>query len=163
MNLKRWLLTCMLLSSLAGASHAAIDTYRFANDDLRERFHQLTQQLRCPKCQNQDIADSNAPIAGDLRREIHRLLTEGKSDEQIIEFMVDRYGEFVRYRPALTARTGLLWFGPAALLVAGVGVIAVTVRRRRRQPATSPRDLDPGERARLADLLAQKPLDEDRP
>lgn len=161
--MKRWLLTSMLLLSLAGAAQAAIDTYQFADDDQRERFHQLTQQLRCPKCQNQDIADSNAPIAGDLRREIHRLLTDGKDDAQIIEFMVDRYGEFVRYKPALTARTGLLWFGPAALLVIGMGVIAVTLRRRRRQPETSPRDLDPAERARLAALLAQQPLDEDRP
>jgi len=161
--MKRWLLTSMLLLSLAGAAQAAIDTYQFADDDQRERFHQLTQQLRCPKCQNQDIADSNAPIAGDLRREIHRLLTDGKDDAQIIEFMVDRYGEFVRYKPALTARTGLLWFGPAALLVIGMGVIAVTLRRRRRQPETSPRDLDPAERARLATLLAQQPLDEDRP
>lgn len=161
--MKRWLLTSMLLLSVAGAAQAAIDTYQFADDDQRERFHQLTQQLRCPKCQNQDIADSNAPIAGDLRREIHRLLTDGKDDAQIIEFMVDRYGEFVRYKPALTARTGLLWFGPAALLVIGMGVIAVTLRRRRRQPETSPRDLDPAERARLAALLAQQPLDEDRP
>jgi len=161
--MKRWLLTSMLLLSLAGAAQAAIDTYQFADDDQRERFHQLTQQLRCPKCQNQDIADSNAPIAGDLRREIHRLLIDGKDDAQIIEFMVDRYGEFVRYKPALTARTGLLWFGPAALLVIGMGVIAVTLRRRRRQPETSPRDLDPAERARLAALLAQQPLDEDRP
>lgn len=161
--MKRWLLTSMLLLSVAGAAQAAIDTYQFADDDQRERFHQLTQQLRCPKCQNQDIADSNAPIAGDLRREIHRLLIDGKDDAQIIEFMVDRYGEFVRYKPALTARTGLLWFGPAALLVIGMGVIAVTLRRRRRQPETSPRDLDPAERARLAALLAQQPLDEDRP
>nr|WP_314570439.1 cytochrome c-type biogenesis protein [uncultured Pseudomonas sp.] len=161
--MKRWLLLSILLLSLSGVARAAIDTYQFANDQMRERFHQLTQQLRCPKCQNQDIADSNAPIAGDLRREIHRLLTEGKDDGQIIEFMVDRYGAFVRYKPALTARTGLLWFGPAVLLVVGVGVIALTLRRRRRQPATSTRDLDPAERARLAALLAQKPLDDDRP
>lgn len=161
--MKRWLITAILLLGLANTAQAAIDTYAFANDDQRERFHQLTQQLRCPKCQNQDIADSNAPIAGDLRREIHRLLSEGSDDAQIIEFMVERYGEFVRYKPALTARTGLLWFGPAGLLAVGVLVIAVTLRRRRLQPAASPRDLDPAERARLATLLAQKPLDDDRP
>ena len=161
--MKRFLAAMVLGLSLAGVAHAAIDTYEFAKEGDRERFRELTKELRCPKCQNQDIADSNAPIASDLRREIHRLLTEGKDDGQIIEFMVDRYGEFVRYKPALTARTGLLWFGPAVLLVVGVGVIALTLRRRRRQPATSPRDLDPAERARLAALLAQKPLDEDRP
>lgn len=156
-------LMLMLMLSLAGAAQAAIDTYRFANDEQRERFTELTQQLRCPKCQNQDIADSNAPIAADLRREIHRLLVEGQDNAQIIDFMVDRYGEFVRYRPALTARTGLLWFGPAALLFGGMLVIAVTLRRRNKQPATSPRNLCPAERARLAALLAQKPLDDDRP
>ena len=161
--MKRCLVSLIWVLSLAGAAHAAIDTYQFANDDQRERFTELTQQLRCPKCQNQDIADSNAPIAADLRREIHRLLVEGQDDAQIIDFMVDRYGEFVRYKPALTARTGLLWFGPAALFFGGIVVITVTLRRRGKQPATSPRDLCPAERARLAALLAQKPLDDDRP
>jgi cytochrome c-type biogenesis protein CcmH len=81
-------------------------------------FRELTKELRCPKCQNQDIADSNAPIAADLRKEIFRMLGEGKDNQQIIDFMVDRYGDFVRYKPALNAKTALLWFGPAGLLLA---------------------------------------------
>jgi cytochrome c-type biogenesis protein CcmH len=113
----------------------------------------LTQELRCPKCQNQDIADSNAPIAADLRREIFRMLGEGKDNQQIVDFMVDRYGEFVRYKPALTARTWLLWFGPGALLVVGVGVILLIVRRRKHSGADTEPELSPEERTRLATLL----------
>ncbi|MGH8483090.1 MAG: cytochrome c-type biogenesis protein, partial [Pseudomonas sp.] len=90
--MKRWLAAAMLGLSLAGVAHAAIDTYQFADDAERERYKDLTKELRCPKCQNQDIADSNAPIAADLRREIFRMLGEGKSNAQIVEFMVDRYG-----------------------------------------------------------------------
>ncbi|WPP01356.1 cytochrome c-type biogenesis protein [Pseudomonas sp. HR96] len=152
--MKRWLSAAALTLSLAGVAQAAIDTYQFANDAERERFVQLTQQLRCPKCQNQDIADSNAPIAADLRREIFRMLGEGRNNQQIIDFMVDRYGEFVRYKPALTARTSLLWFGPAGLLLAGVVVIGVLVRRRRGAPAAATDELAPAERERLAQLLA---------
>ena len=114
--MKRLLAAAVLALGLAGVAHAAIDTYEFAKDGDRERFRELTKELRCPKCQNQDIADSNAPIAADLRKEIFRMLGEGKDNQQIIDFMVDRYGDFVRYKPALTARTWLLWFGPGILL-----------------------------------------------
>ena len=161
--MRRWLVALALGLSLSGLAHAAIDTYQFANDVERQRFRELTQELRCPKCQNQDIADSNAPIAADLRKEIFRMLGEGKSNGQIVEFMVDRYGEFVRYKPALSSRTWLLWFGPAGLLLGGVVAIALIVRRRRAQAVTSPRDLSEAERLRLAALLDKKPLDKDRP
>lgn len=134
-------------------AHAAIDTYQFANDSERERFHELTKELRCPKCQNQDIADSNAPIAADLRKEIFRMLGEGKDNQQIVDFMVDRYGDFVRYNPALTGKTALLWFGPAALLLGGLVIIAVIVRRRRAQRGDSPNTLSAEERQRLDQLL----------
>lgn len=151
--MKRWLAAAGLALGLAGVAQAAIDTYQFANDAERERYRELTQELRCPKCQNQDIADSNAPIAADLRREIFRMLGEGKDNQQIIDFMVDRYGEFVRYKPALTARTWLLWFGPGVLLVGGVGVILLIVRRRRATGTDAEPELSPEERARLATLL----------
>ena len=161
--MRRWLAAIALGLSLSGVAHAAIDTYQFANDGERQRFRELTQELRCPKCQNQDIADSNAPIAADLRREIFRMLGEGKSNAQIVEFMVDRYGEFVRYKPALSSRTWLLWFGPAGLLLGGAVAIALIVRRRRGQGVASPRDLSEAERLRLAALLDKKPLDKNRP
>ncbi|MCY1393390.1 Cytochrome c-type biogenesis protein CcmH [compost metagenome] len=151
--MRRWLAAAVLGLSLAGVAHAAIDTYEFANDSDRERFHQLTKELRCPKCQNQDIADSNAPIATDLRREIFRMLGEGKDNQQIIDFMVDRYGDFVRYKPALNSRTWLLWFGPAGLLLGGLVVIAVIVRRRRSERPEGATELSEAERQRLAQLL----------
>ena len=152
--MKRWLAAVALGFTLAGAAHAAIDTYEFADDAERARFRELTQELRCPKCQNQDIADSNAPIATDLRREIYRMLGEGKSNQQIIDFMVDRYGDFVRYKPALTGKTAVLWFGPLALLVGGVVLIGVIVGRRRRVSQAEGADsLSAEERQRLAALL----------
>ena len=154
--MKRLLAAAVLALGLAGVAHAAIDTYVFASDAERARFRELTQELRCPKCQNQDIADSNAPIAADLRKEIFRLLEEGKDDQQIIDFMVDRYGDFVRYKPALNAKTALLWFGPAGLLLTGLVVMAVIVRRRRAAPTDGSDALSPEERKRLDHLLEAK-------
>ena len=152
--MKRWLAALVCGLALTGIAHAAIDTYEFANDAERARFRELTQELRCPKCQNQDLADSNAPIATDLRREIFRMLGEGKDNQQIIDFMVDRYGDFVRYKPALTSKTVVLWFGPLALLVGGVVVIGVIVGRRRRTARAEASDtLSAEERQRLATLL----------
>lgn len=141
-----WLVLALMWASLA---QAAIETYGFDNDAQRARFAALTRELRCPKCQNQDLADSNAPIAADLRREIHRLMVEGNSDEQVITYLVDRYGEFVRYRPAFEARTWLLWLGPGVFLLVG-GVIGYRLLRRR-SPLTA--TLTDAEQARLAHVL----------
>lgn len=138
----------LLFSTLA---QAAIDTYAFTDDSQRARFADLTQQLRCPKCQNQDLADSNAPIAADLRREIHRLLLGGKTDQEIVDYLVARYGSFVRYKPAFEARTLLLWLGPGALLLGGAGLVWLLLRRRDADAA--PQALSPEEQARLATLL----------
>ena len=150
------LLAAVVLSlglGLVSLAHAAIDAYEFRDDAERARYAQLTKELRCPKCQNQDIADSNAPIAADLRKEIFRMLGEGRSNQQIIDFMVDRYGDFVRYKPALSSKTWLLWFGPAGLLVGGLIVIGVIVVRRRGQAGGQHQTLSEEERLRLAHLL----------
>ncbi|MCI0912535.1 cytochrome c-type biogenesis protein [Pseudomonas putida] len=154
--MKRWLAAAVLALGVAGVAKAAIDTYQFRDDAERERYQQLTKELRCPKCQNQDIADSNAPIAADLRREIFRMLGEGKSNQQIVDFMVDRYGDFVRYKPALTGRTWLLWFGPGILLVGGFAVLWVIVRRRRVPATPGSQELSVEERERLAKLLEKE-------
>ncbi|MFH6569198.1 MULTISPECIES: cytochrome c-type biogenesis protein [Pseudomonas] len=152
--MKRWLAAVVFGLTLTGIAQAAIDTYEFANDAERERFRELTKELRCPKCQNQDIADSNAPIATDLRREIFRMLGEGKDNQQILDFMVSRYGDFVLYKPALTSKTVVLWFGPLALLVGGLVVIGVIVgRRRRTEQAEGSDTLSAEERKRLDTLL----------
>lgn len=147
----------LALLLLSGAAVAAIDTYEFDTEEQRARFYQLSNELRCPKCQNQNIADSNAPIANDLRREIFRMLDEGQSNDQIIDFMVMRYGEFVRYRPKLTAQTAVLWFAPAIFLLAGlIGLIVMVRRRQRDQIASAEQHLDADEQQRLKALLEKK-------
>ena len=138
---------------LCGVAHAAIDTYRFDNEADRARYRHLVEELRCPKCQNQNIADSNAPIAKDLRGEIHRMLVAGSSDEQIIDHLVLRYGDFVLYKPRLTTRTALLWYGPAGLLVLGLGVLGIIVLRRRSHRESTAQGLTDDEQRRLAALL----------
>ena len=95
-----------------------------------QRFHKLTLELRCVMCQNQSLADSDAPIAHDLRREVFNLMREGRSDAEIKAFLVDRYGEFVLYRPQFGGGALLLWLGPAVVLLAGAAVVVVVVRRR---------------------------------
>ena len=151
--MKRLLAVIALGLGVLGNGQAAIDTRDFADDGQRQRFHDLASVLRCPKCQNQNIAESSSPIASDLRGEIQRMLGEGRSDEQIIDFMVSRYGEFVLYQPPLSSRTALLWFGPAALLLAGgVAVAAIVANRRRPRPAATGA-LSDAERRRLAGLL----------
>ncbi|WP_426142086.1 cytochrome c-type biogenesis protein [Pseudomonas sp. DWP3-1-2] len=151
--MKRFLAAAVLSLGLVTIANAAIDAYEFRDDAERARYAELTKELRCPKCQNQDIADSNAPIAADLRKEIFRMLGEGQSNQQIIDFMVDRYGDFVRYKPVLSSRTWLLWFGPAGLLIGGLLVIGVIVVRRRGQGRVESDTLSDEERQRLAHLL----------
>ncbi|AQL36905.1 cytochrome c-type biogenesis protein [Pseudomonas syringae] len=151
--MKRCLSVILLNLLLCGIVHAAIDAYTFRDDAERARYSELTRELRCPKCQNQDIADSNAPIAADLRKEIYRMLGEGQSNQQIIDFMVDRYGDFVRYKPSLNSRTWLLWFGPAGLLLGGMVVIGFIVMRRRKQRSAPAAVLSEDEQQRLARLL----------
>jgi len=116
---------------------ASIDLYEFSTEENQLRYKELTKELRCPKCQNQDIADSNAPIASDMRREVHRLLEEGQDNRSIISFMVDRFGEFVSYKPQVKPATYLLWYGPWALLVFGVLIIIVMASRRASNQKTS--------------------------
>lgn len=146
-------LALLLCTSVA---QAAIDTYEFRDDLTRERFTALAAELRCPKCQNQNIADSNSPIAKDLRDELHRLLENGASDSEIVDFMVTRYGEFVLYRPRMSSQTYLLWYGPAALLVIGILVVLVVSGKRKSDGKKSQNSgLSAQEQQRLDQLLKQ--------
>jgi len=131
---------CLLAGMIALAGAAlAIDTERAFDDPvLQERYERINRELRCLVCQNQTIADSNATLASDLRREVRELIAAGKSDEQIREFMIERYGDFVLYRPRMTATNFLLWAAPVLLLLIG-GVAVVRVVRRRAQEA----DIEP--------------------
>ena len=158
--MKRLLISAGLALGLLASAQAAIDTFEFANDAERQRYRSLIEELRCPKCQNQNIADSDAPIATDLRNEIFRMLEEGKSNDEIIDFLVSRYGDFVLYKPPLTSRTLLLWYGPAGMLVIGFGVLGVILIRRRSQNKDRlAAGLSLDEQTRLAALLEQNSQD----
>jgi cytochrome c-type biogenesis protein CcmH len=104
-----------------------------ANEN-EQRIRQLEEKLRCLVCQNQTLADSNAELAGDLRREVREQVAAGRSDQQIVDFLVQRYGDFVLYEPPFKSTTALLWLGPFVLLAAAVLVLVATLRRRRRAP-----------------------------
>jgi cytochrome c-type biogenesis protein CcmH len=137
---------------LASVVLAVIETYEFSSPDLELRYHQLSQELRCPKCQNQNIADSNAPIARDLRVVLYEQLEQGATDDEILAFMVARYGEFVRYRPGVDRNTVLLWAAPGLLLMLGAAGLLIHLRQRTSARST---DLTEAEQAEIARLLGE--------
>ena len=128
------LAVAILLALLCSHALAVIETYEFSSEFLEARYYQLSQELRCPKCQNQNIADSNAPIARDLRALLHRQLEAGASDDEILAFMVERYGEFVRYRPDVNPQTAVLWYFPIGAV--GLGLLMLGLHLYRRREAT---------------------------
>jgi cytochrome c-type biogenesis protein CcmH len=129
--MKRWLFGLLLALATATAMAQTSDPapLRFHDASEETRFHALVTELRCVMCQNQSLADSNAQIAHDLRREVLVLMRQGRSDAQIRDYLVARYGEFVLYEPRVEQKTWLLWFGPALLLLGGGFVVARVVRR----------------------------------
>mgnify|MGYP001814700437 FL=1 len=150
-----WTLLLLLAGGLAPfTAQAVIETYEFSDPQLEERYQDLSGELRCPKCQNQNIADSNAPIAQDLRKLLHQQLETGASDDEILQYMVARYGEFVRYRPRFSGATALLWLAPGILLLLGVLSVVVTLRGRR-QPGTAEAELTEDDQRRLRELIAK--------
>lgn len=155
--MKRFIYALGLTLACFGTAQASIDTYEFSTQAERDRYRPLVEELRCPKCQNQNIADSDAPIAMDMRDEIFKKLEEGQSNEQIVEFLVDRYGDFVRYKPPVNKKTLILWYGPAAFLTFGFAMVAMIVIRRRRSTRTEQNEqqLSSDEKARLSDILKQ--------
>lgn len=148
----RWLALIMLLTpGLGWAGEAKL----LAEDPAAEaRLKHLAVELRCLVCQNQTLADSNAPLAEDLRREVREMIAKNMSDEEIIDFLVQRYGDFVLYRPPWKATTTLLWVGPFLLLGAGAAALVVALKRRaQRQPVEMP--VTDEERRRVEQLLSQ--------
>jgi cytochrome c-type biogenesis protein CcmH len=131
-SLLRIFLLAILLAS--GGNALAIDAQDAFDDPvLQERYENINRELRCLVCQNQTIADSNATLAQDLRREVRDMIAAGQTDEQIRVFMIERYGDFVLYRPRMTAGNFLLWAAPVLLLVIGALVLVRVVRRRARE------------------------------
>lgn len=142
-----------VLAAVSLSATAAIDVEPLSTEEKEMRYRVLIVELRCPKCQNENLAESNAPIAADLRREVRRLLEEGKSDREIIDFLVARYGDYIRYRPPVQKNTLLLWFAPALLLAVALATAAVVIRRRRHSSAASEQAISGEDRERLRHLL----------
>lgn len=131
---------------------AAVDVYEFSSEERRDRYQKFIEELRCPKCKNNNLAGTNSQIAIDLRRELHRMVEQGANDEEIVDFMVSRYGEFVLYRPRLQRSTMALWGGPILFISLGALVVGLIVWRRRRS-GDSKSELSETEQAELDQLL----------
>jgi cytochrome c-type biogenesis protein CcmH len=144
------------LFAFALSAHAAIEAYKFGDPAQEARYKGLIDELRCLVCQNQNLADSNAELAQDLRRKTYEMVTAGKSDREVVDYMVQRYGDFVLYRPPLNASTLFLWIGPFVILAVGIAVLLRVVQRRR---VTDEVAVDAAEIARVEKLLAE---DKDR-
>ena len=136
----RIVLACLGLG-LATASLAIDPAPPFEDPELEARYRALVQEIRCLVCQNQTIADSNAFLAADLRREIREMMAQGATDDEIVQFLVERYGDFVLYRPPLKPATWALWGAPAFLLAVGLVVFARVLRARAAQPLDDAEDL----------------------
>ncbi len=134
--------------------YAQVDTFEFDNDEQQGRFRQLSNELRCPMCQNTNLSGSTGGVAEDLRREIHRMILEGMSNEEIEQFMFERYGDFIFYRPRLRAETILLWFGPLLFLIIG-GFVAYGIFRRANSVDRTTVDLDEEQEAKLNELVGK--------
>jgi cytochrome c-type biogenesis protein CcmH len=144
------------LFALAFSAHAVIEAYKFDDPAQEARYKVLIEELRCLVCQNQNLADSNAELAQDLRRKTYEMITAGKTEEEVVAYMVQRYGDFVMYRPPLNATTLFLWIGPFVILAVGIAVLLRVVQRRR---AGDEAAVDAADIARVERLLAE---DKDR-
>ncbi|MDF7680384.1 cytochrome c-type biogenesis protein CcmH [Enterobacteriaceae bacterium ESL0689] len=147
---KQWLI--LLIIFISGQVSAVIDTWQFKDEAQEQQFRSLTEQLRCPKCQNNSIADSNSMIAADMRQKVFELMQQGQSHQQIIDYMVARYGNFVTYDPPLTAATLILWLAPILFILSG-GMVIWRITRRRPTTDQQSSDLNAAEQQRLKQLL----------
>ncbi len=138
--MRKLILTTLLLLTWAGVSLGGIETRQFESPEQEAAYKELVFELRCLVCQNQNLADSNAELAVDLRNEVYRMLKEGKSKREVLDFMVARYGEFVLYRPPVDKATALLWFGPVIMLAIGLLIVILFIRRHRNRPGENDPD-----------------------
>lgn len=132
------LLSLFALVFVSSNSLAAIEEHQFASSKQEQLYQQLIQELRCLVCQNQNLADSNADLAKDLRNKTYKMVIANKSHKEIADFMVARYGDFVLYRPPVNTATALLWFGPFVLLILALMFVLLHLRKRGRQTGVEP-------------------------
>lgn len=150
-----WILMLAAFVSAGPAMHAQVDTFEFQTVEQQQRFRQLSDELRCPMCQNTNLTGSSGGVAEDLRREIHRMILEGMTNSEIEQFMFERYGDFIFYKPRLRMETLFLWFGPLIFLLIG-GAAAIAVSRKAGQTAQKSPELDHAQREKLQALLKAK-------
>jgi cytochrome c-type biogenesis protein CcmH len=146
----RLLFLCLVCVSLAQPLSAKEAVPVAQDERVEQRLVDISSELRCLVCQNESLAASNADLANDLRREIRTMIKEGKTDSEIMDFLVNRYGDFVRYRPPLKSTTLLLWFGPVLLLAGAIAALFIFLRRRNKAIRNAPLS---AEQQRQADLL----------
>ena len=151
--MKFFTLLCSLVLFSATLFAFNSDVYQFDDKVTQKRYNALIKELRCPKCQNQNLADSNSQIATDLRREVYELLMQNKTDGEIVDFMVKRYGDFVLYRPKVSNLTYILWFGPAILLLFGVIVVVFVLKSSAKKKTKA---LTAQQQKKLEDILKEK-------
>jgi cytochrome c-type biogenesis protein CcmH len=137
-------LAALLLSLSISVAFAIDDAPAFDDPALQARYDSLIRELRCLTCRNYPIADSNVPLAADLRRQVRELIAAGKTDQEVLDYMTARYGDYVLYDPPLTPRTWLLWAAPALLVLVGGAVAAAVIVRKSRLPQTDLTDADTG-------------------
>ncbi len=148
----------LLLALIAGGAQAATESFDFSGPVTEQRFKSLIEELRCLVCQNESLAGSNAELAHDLRREVYQLMAQGRSNAEIVDFLVARYGDFVLYNPPLRPSTYLLWFGPFLLLFIAGFVLFRSVARRSR---AAEEQLSEEQQALIDQLLGQNPPSKD--
>ena len=153
--MKKLILCLAAISSLSFVWAASpVDLYQFDSPEQQARYKSLTDEFRCPKCLNTNIAGSDAPIAQDLRRTVHRLVvSDGYTDQEVRDFLQARYGDFVLYNPPLTSRTALIWLMPVVLGVLGLFVLFMLLSKARRQTAVT---LGADQQSRLREILEEK-------
>lgn len=141
----------LLLCAFSPAVFSAIDTFEFDTVEQEQVFHDLTKVLRCPKCQNQNISDSNAALAKDLRNKTYELVKQGKTEDEVVDYMVARFGNFVRYDPPVTPATIFLWIGPLLFILFGFLVLFKQAKNK----SKAEDKLDDNEEKRLKKILKQ--------
>ena len=120
----------LLLLGITSVANCVVEVVEFSDHSLKERYYALIAELRCPKCQNQNLADSNSPISKDLRQQIHKLLEEGRTDTEIADYLTARYSDFILYKPKVSSRTWLLWLGPLVVFVGSLVFVLLGLRSK---------------------------------
>ena len=149
--MKKLMSLLFLFIVFSPVSHAAVEVKQFKTPEHEHRYKKLINEFRCVVCQNQNIEDSNAGLAKDLRKQVYKMISEGKSNDEILDFMVTRYGDFVLYRPLFNSTTFLLWVGPFIIFILGLYILISFIRQRKKVVVTELSNIDKDKLKQLLD------------